>query len=253
MTTVGEFLGRQSESGAAPTGISGTGPSRTKWRRSGRRSRRLVVLPLGIAVLVVITYVGLRTGAVVGLTPPNPPPIAVSTPSASTGTPPARVGTDDVPNDGPALGDESSRVVIAKVAVFDPTGDPDNARQVTQVIAPNATSGWSTYTYRRPFPALKSGVGIMASLAAPERLSGLTITSPSTGSHLEIRSAPSPSSALDQTTPIAATTLSAGDTTVSLTANQPLQYILIWITTLAGSDENNITTIKHLTFERATG
>jgi hypothetical protein len=251
VTTLAEFLGRESAAGAAPTGMPEAGPSRTRWRRSARLPLRGAVLPLGFAVLVVTTtYLSLHTGAIVGLTQP---PIVVSSPSASTGTPPAIAGTDDAPNHGSGLAAGPSRVAIAKVGVFDPTGDPDNAGQVAQVIASNPTSGWSTYTYRRPFPAIKSGVGIMVSLAAPERLSSMTITSPSTGSHLEIRSAPAPDSAFDQTTPIAATSLSASGTTVSLTATQPVRYILIWITTLGGSAEHNVTTIEHLKFERATG
>jgi hypothetical protein len=209
------------------------------------------VLTLGIALLVVLTYLGLQPGALVGLTAPHPSR-TLSAPSASVGPPPAQSGSNAVPNGGSGLTNAPSPVAVAKVAVFDPTGDPDNPDQIAQVIASDPTSSWSTYTYRRPFPSLKSGVGIMVSLAAPEQLSSLTITSPSTGSHLEIRWAPTTDSAFDQTIPIAATTLTAGETTVAMTASQPIQYILIWITTLAGGGDHNVTTIKHLKFERAT-
>lgn len=91
----------------------------------------------------------------------------------------------------------------------------------------------------------------MVSFPAPVRRSNLTTTSPSTGSRIEIRSAPTPNTSFDQTTPITATTLAAGDTTVPLTEAQPVQHILLWITTLGGGGDQNVTTIQHLRFERS--
>ena len=70
-------------------------------------------------------------------------------------------------------------------------GDRDNAGRVSRVIDGNPRSGWNTFTYRQQFPALKPGVGIMVSFASAVQLSELTIQSPSPGTVVEIRSAPS--------------------------------------------------------------
>jgi hypothetical protein len=141
----------------------------------------------------------------------------------------------------------------AAVRVFDPTGDPDNTGRVGRLVDDDPASNWSTYIYRRPFPALKSGVGVMVSFASPVQLSTLTIASPSAGSQIEIRSAPAPDAAFGQTIPIGKTTLQGNSTTVSLSGSQPVQNVLVWITKLGGGDDQNVTVISDLRFERVTG
>jgi len=137
--------------------------------------------------------------------------------------------------------------------VFDPSGDPDNAGRVGRVVDDDPASNWSTYIYRRPFPALKSGVGIMVSFASPVQLSTLTINSPSPGSEIEIRSAPAPDATFGQTIPIGSTTIQGDRTSVSLTGSQPVQNVLVWITKLGGAMSAERTVISDLRFERVTG
>ena len=45
-------------------------------------------------------------------------------------------------------------------------------------------------------------------------------------------------------------TLDDGDTSVSLTNSQPVQYVLLWITRLGGSGSDNSTEIRELSFRR---
>jgi hypothetical protein len=111
-------------------------------------------------------------------------------------------------------------------------------------------ASWTTDTYFQPFPALKAGVGIMAGFATPVQLATLTITSPSFGSELEIRAAPSTDTPFERTTLLARANLRAGDTVVSLTNSQPVQHVLVWITKLGGSGVNNVTQISNLQFVR---
>jgi hypothetical protein len=118
------------------------------------------------------------------------------------------------------------------------------------VIDGNPDTGWKTFSYKQQFPALKPGVGIMTSFASPVQLSGLAIDSPSPGTQVEIRSAPTPDAALDDTVVLARATLDDGVTTVSLANSQPVQYVLVWITHLGGGGTDNSTEIREVSFRR---
>ncbi|HEY1972295.1 MAG TPA: protein kinase family protein [Pseudonocardia sp.] len=159
------------------------------------------------------------------------------------GTPPGAPGA-------PPLGGRAV-VPITSARVFDLTGDPDNPGRLNRAFDDDPNSAWSTYIYRRQFPTLKTGVGIMVSFAAPVQLASLTIGSPSVGTELQIRSAPSADAQFEQTVQIGATSVTQPDTTVSLAGSQPVQNVLIWITKLGGSGDQNVTQISDLRFERA--
>jgi len=243
---------------------------------------------LGVGMVVVIAYVGVQVGSLLGVTGSSAPRITVTSPVASApaaapasaapagvapagaapaaaapaGAAPAAAapsapGQDSasVDPEQDAAPDASREAVVhpAAVRVFDPSGDPDNAGRVGRVVDDDPASNWSTYIYRRPFPALKSGVGIMVSFASPVQLSTLTINSPSPGSEIEIRSAPAPDATFGQTIPIGSTTIQGDRTSVSLTGSQPVQNVLVWITKLGGGDDQNVTVISDLRFERVTG
>ena len=134
--------------------------------------------------------------------------------------------------------------------VYDDAGDRDNAGRVSRVIDGNPDTGWKTFNYKQQFPALKPGVGIMTSFASPVQLSSLVIESPSPGTEIEIRSAPSSDARLGDTVLLTRTTLDDGDTTVALTDSQPVQYVLLWITHLGGGGSDNSTEIREVSFRR---
>ena len=51
---------------------------------------------------------------------------------------------------------------------------------------------------------------------------------------------------------MASTTLQAGETVVPLADSLPVTHVLVWITTLGGGGDDNVTEISNLRFERAT-
>jgi hypothetical protein len=206
-----------------------------------RRRRKLLIglAGLGLCVLGVAGYTSVQLGAFFHDTTP---PIVV----AGSSVPPAGAKAD---GDGDApVGDAAIKAVGA--SVYDNAGDRDNAGRVSRVIDGDPDTGWKTFNYKQQFPALKPGVGIMTSFASPVQLSGVAIDSPSPGTEVEIRSAPSPDAALTDTVVLARATLDDGVTTVSLANSQPAQYVLVWITHLGGGGGDNSTEIREVSFRR---
>jgi len=74
--------------------------------------------------------------------------------------------------------------------------------------------------------------------------------SPSPGTEVEIRSAPSSDAKLGDTVLLTRATLDDGDTAVPLANSQPVQYVLLWITHLGGGGSDNTTEIRELSFRR---
>ncbi|GAA1857420.1 protein kinase family protein [Pseudonocardia ailaonensis] len=215
-----------------------------KTRRPARtepaRRRKLVIglCVLGAAVLVVLGYLGVQVGSLFG--EPKAPAIVLPGAGAVASAPTAP--------GGPA---PSAAVTGVSVQVYDKTGDQDNTDDVDRAVDGNPATSWSTYTYKQQLPALKPGVGLMASFASVEQLSRITIDSPSAGSVVEVRSSASGDPDLDDTTLLTRQTLGSGVTTISLSDSQPVQHVLIWITKLGGGGDANVTEIDELTFYRA--
>jgi len=126
-------------------------------------------------------------------------------------------------------------VPITAATVFSPEGTPDDPSHVSAVLDGNPTTVWRTDQYFQQFPALKKGVGIMTTLGSPSKLTKVIITSPSPGTVVEIRTSPTASPTLDQTQMIGQVTLGNGPTEIPVTADQPVGYVLIWITSLGQS------------------
>jgi hypothetical protein len=229
--------------------------------RERKRKLSIGMGGLGLGMLAVIGYVGVQAGSLLGVTPASPPKIVVASPPPAAASVPAAplpplAPPPAVPPPAPGLPaapPDSAAVPVASARVFDLSGDPDNQGRVSKAVDNNPATSWSTYLYHQPFPALKPGVGIMVSFASPVQLSSLAITSPSNGSQLEIRSAPAPDAQFNQTVPIGNTTLAGPVTTVALAGSQPVQNVLVWITKLGGGDDQNVTEIAELHFQRAVG
>jgi hypothetical protein len=150
-------------------------------------------------------------------------------------------------------GGPAASVAVSGVSleVYDRTGDRDNPADVERAVDGDPATSWSTFTYKQQLPALKPGVGLMASFASVEQLSRLSVRSPSAGTVVEIRSAPSADAELGETQLLATQTLGAGTTTISLADSQPTQHVLVWITKLSGGGDANVSQIDELTFYRA--
>ncbi|MGE0295946.1 protein kinase family protein [Pseudonocardia sp.] len=199
-----------------------------------RRRMRLALAGLGAVMALIVGSAGYQLTSV--FSDPSSPVIVVGDPGATQG------GAG-----GPATG---GRAAVAGVQVYGP-GDGDNAARVTRVIDGDTTTFWRTHTYRQQLPALKPGVGVMISFVSPVQLSTLTITSPSRGTRVEVRAAPTSDAGLDETTQVAGAVLDQDRTTISLAQSQPVQYVVVWIDRLGPGEDGYVTQIDELEFRRA--
>ena len=215
-----------------------------------RRNLAIGLTALGLTMVIVLGYLGIQLTA--AFTDGGRPAIVVSggkAPDAPSG--PGNVALAPPDDPGPSLPAGGGPAVAAGVEVYDRSGDRDNSGRVSRVIDGNSTSGWNTFTYKQQFPALKPGVGIMVSFASAVQLAALTIDSPSPGTVVQVRSAPSAEAEFPDTTQLAEVTLGQGPTPVSLDGSQPVTHVLLWITKLGGSSGENRTEITELRFQRA--
>jgi hypothetical protein len=210
----------------APIGKPAGGPGRD------RRTRKIGI---GIAVLAVVLLGAVAYGGVqvvnfvTGSNNNARSPIVVS-PTATTPAP----GTQRT-NPAPQGAGLTGPVQLTRASVYNIADDPDNPGAVGKVIDGNTATGWKTFDYRQPFPALKPGVGIMLTLANPSSPTTAVIDSPSDGTKVEIRAATSPNPDLATTTVIGQATLAGGHTEIPLQVGQPTQYLLVWITQVPGA------------------
>jgi hypothetical protein len=143
------------------------------------------------------------------------------------------------------------RVQPAAAAVYNVAGDADRADTADRAIDGDPNTGWRTDIYFQNFPAFKPGIGLMVTFPQAVTVAEVTITSPSSGATVELRTSPADNPDLDQTNPIGQAILTDGDTHISLQKRQPTQRILIWITGLSGSDNRWSADIHELTFTAA--
>lgn len=136
----------------------------------------------------------------------------------------------------------------ADVAEYNPEGTEDDEKNASNVTDGDVGTEWKTDTYKQQFPALKPGVGLLASFADSVRFAAVRIESPSPGTHVEIRTASSASPTLDETKKIAEGDLQGGSTEIRLPNAEPSQYLIIWITKLG---EGNVSAISEVEFVRA--
>ena len=208
-----------------------------------RRRLAMSVGALTVATVGVIAWLGLQL--ISFFSDSSDAPGAPSVVAAPT-EPSARPPQGGAPPAGP-----SAPIEPAAVRVYAVKGDKDNATRVSRAVDGNQKTVWSTDSYKQPFPALKPGIGIMASFAETVRFTTVAIDSPSANTVVEIRSAATENAKLAETTVIGTATLTAGHTEITLTGTQPAQHLLIWITKLGGGGQNNASQITELSFVRA--
>jgi hypothetical protein len=209
-----------------------------------RRKLALGVTVLGIATVTVFSWIGIQV-------------VSFFSDSSNTRSVPVVIGQSAPPSrvdpsqqNGPAPSKVPQPVEAATVSVYAPDGTPDHANKVDRVNDNNPSTTWKTDVYRQQFPTFKPGIGIMASFADSIALAKLAIDSPSAGTVVEIRTAPAEDAALADTRLVGQATLIAGHTEITLTPNDPTQYVLVWITTLSGQNGAYSSEIGELTFLR---
>ncbi|MGS2807636.1 murein biosynthesis integral membrane protein MurJ [Nocardia sp. MW-W600-9] len=151
----------------------------------------------------------------------------------------------------PAAPPTSVPVPVTGAAVFSPEGTPDGAAAAGAVLDQNPATVWRTDQYFQQFPALKKGVGLLATLPTPAKLTNVSITSPSAGSTVEIRTSPTETPTLDQTQLIGSAKLVDGVTDIAVQTDQAARFVLVWITGLANSGGQFQTAIADVRFDAA--
>jgi putative peptidoglycan lipid II flippase len=146
-----------------------------------------------------------------------------------------------------------STVKPVKVTVFSPGGGADNPDKAD--LALSSGPGWTTDTYTdpNPFPNFKNGVGLLLQLPQPTTVGSVSLSVPSTGTQVQIRSASSANpSTLDDTTALTQpTALQPGANTIQVDAKAPTTYLVVWISTMGTTDGKNKTEISGLTVKAA--
>lgn len=137
-------------------------------------------------------------------------------------------------------------VVASGATVFSPQGSADNPTTAGLAIDGDPDTEWSTDAYFDQFPSFKNGVGLLVALDGSARLGEVTITSPSVGTQVEIRTAPSDRPTLDQTQVIGRATLGSGTTTIPVTMDGSTGRVLVWITKLGVDGGKNQTSIAEI-------
>ncbi|HTY28676.1 MAG TPA: murein biosynthesis integral membrane protein MurJ [Mycobacterium sp.] len=159
------------------------------------------------------------------------------------------------PSTSQSAAPSGSVVKPVKATVFSPMGGADNPDKADLALTGSPGSGWETDTYTDnvPFPNFKNGVGLMLQLPQPTQVGSVSLTVPSTGTQVQIRSASSanPASLDDTTVLTGATTLKAGSNTIAVNASSPTSYLLVWISTMGTTDGKNRTEISGLTVRAA--
>jgi putative peptidoglycan lipid II flippase len=172
---------------------------------------------------------------------------------------------DELGLNGPSSSTSSSAAVSSapagsvvkptKATVFSPDGDPDNPGQAGLAIDGDPTTSWSTelYTDPVPFPSFKKGEGLLLQLPKPTVVGAVNLDVSSTGTQVEIRSAPTPTPAtLEETTVLTpATTLKSGHNTIPIKSAAPTSNLLVWISTLGTTDGKSKASISEVTVQAA--
>ncbi|MBP2475542.1 hypothetical protein JOF53_004414 [Crossiella equi] len=217
--------------------------------KSRRRKLAVGMTLLTVATCGILAWIGLsvigmfsspetRSGPTVSLTP-------TSTPGASQPQQPPPSSSSEQPQGG------GGTVDVSNVSIFNVQGEPDNPHRLKRLVDGDPKSTWKTLTYRQQFPRAKPGVGVMITLAEAAKLAKVVIDSPSGGTKIEVRSAPSGEADLDETTVLGTATLQKGDTEITLDAGTATQHVLLWITGLGGSGDRNVSELSELSFVRA--
>ena len=148
-----------------------------------------------------------------------------------------------------------SMVKPTQATVFSPDGEADNPGTAGNAVDGDPSTSWQTDIYHDavPFPGFKSGVGLLLQLPSPTVVGTVTLDTVSTGTKVEIRSAPTATPAkLDDTTVLApAFALKPGHNVIPVRAGAPTSNLLVWISTLGTIDGKNRTDLSKITVQAA--
>jgi hypothetical protein len=200
----------------------------------------LSVATIAIVVWLVTSVIGFfSTSASNSPGGPAPTPVTTAAVSHSSVAPTTTTTT-------PSAGAPIKPTTVAEYNV--PGHKPDNPSKTGRVTDGDPGTQWKTDKYFQPFPALKPGIGLIATFSQPVRLAEVDVDSPSAGTVVEIRTATTANPDVAATQMIGTATLVDGHTEIRLAAGQPARYVLLWITKLAGGGADNESAIGELTY-----
>jgi hypothetical protein len=206
--------------------------------RSRTRKLAIGVSALGVATVGVLIWIGTL---LVGFFSDDTS--GATGPTADvTATQPAESQANNAPPQ------PAGPIQPATVEVYNVKGEADNPRRANSAVDGNAKTAWKTSKYKQQFPSFKPGIGLISSFAEPVQLATVTIESPSAGTIVEVRTAPSDNPKLDECRVIGEATLNAGSNEIQLENAEPTQWVIVWITKLG---EGNVSEITELGFTRA--
>jgi putative peptidoglycan lipid II flippase len=175
-----------------------------------------------------------------------------------TGLDKDRLGLNGPSASSSAAGSAPAGSVVKPVSatVFSPGGQaPDNPSQADLAIDGNPATAWETDTYHDavPFPAFKSGVGLLLQLPQPTVVGAVTVIVPSTGTKIQIRSAATatPTTLNDTTALTQPVLMHPGSNSIPVKAAAPTSYLLVWISTLGTTNGQSRTGIADITVQAA--
>jgi hypothetical protein len=191
-------------------------------RPPGTQTRTVLIL-VGIFVIMMLAIAkcglsGLGDNAFVDRSGPSSSP----TPSATTGAEPTE--------SSPPTTTAAEPVRIAAASSFDPQGDGEEKESLAaKAIDGDRGTAWTSDAYKSAtFSGLKKGVGLRLDLGSEVEVHAVTVTVPTSGTDLELRTASGDS--LQGSDVVAKA--DGVDGTVTLTPGSPVttRYLLLWFT-----------------------
>jgi hypothetical protein len=212
--------------------------------KDAKRTRKLAlgVSALAVATLLVLGWIAMQ---VVGFfnesntKGDSGPPLEISQVLPTSDTKQS-INNAPTPTTGP--------VKPASVSVFNVASDPDSPNKSALAVDGDPNTAWRTDKYLSNFPRLKPGIGLLATFDQPVKLAQVVITSPSAGTKVEIRTAPSDQPQLQQTLVVGSATLGSGDTVVPVKMATPSQRVVVWISSMSPSGKLWASQLSELKF-----
>ena len=209
------------------------------------RRRRAVTIGIGVggaiivvALLVLASVLSRMFGDVGGLDKDQLGLNAPSESSSASGSAPA-----------------GSLVKPVGATVFSPGGEADNPGEAAQAIDGNPATAWQTDTYHDavPFPAFKSGVGLLLQLPKPTVVGAVNLDLASTGTKIQIRSSATatPGKLNDTTALTQPAAMKPGHNSIPVKASAPTSYLLVWIPTLGTTNGDSRSGLSEITVQAA--
>lgn len=195
------------------------------------RKRRKLLLSVGVLSLATLLVLGWIVASLIGL---FAGPTGQSGPSVVLQ--PEEQANTKQPASKPSKV-EPKPVAISASDVFVTERDRDNRQDIGRLHDGDPATHWNTDGYNDQLGSgFKNGIGVMLTLRDPTRVAQLKITSPSSGTEVEVRAADTTSPSLSEARVIGSGKIEEGTTTIPVNTDKATSHVLVWITKLSEGD-----------------